>query len=59
MQSEYKLKSTIIPAKEEKKNAWILIHGMLGEGLQYLKYAETKEMSLNSEIHLIDLRNHG
>ena len=57
--SHYKLFSTIIPAKEEKKTTWIFIHGLFADGSSFERQARTEEMSLNSEIHLIDMRNHG
>ena len=54
-----KLASTILPALKEKRTTWILMHGFLGSKLLHDPAARTKEMNEFSEIHLIDIRNHG
>ena len=53
------LHSMIIPAKKEKKTTWLFIHGLLADGNYFEDLARSDQMSLYSEIHLIDLRNHG
>ena len=54
-----KLDSIILPALKEKKTTWIFIHGFLGAKVLHGPAARTKEMNEFSEIHLIDIRNHG
>ena len=54
-----KLHSLIIPSQNEKMTTWIFIHGLLSTGAYFVDLALTDEISLNSEIHLIDLRNRG
>ena len=53
------LSSIVVPAKKQKKNTWVFIHGLLGAGCDFLDAAKTDQLSKHSEIHLIDLRNHG
>ena len=59
IEQQCKLSSVIIPSKGEKMNTWIFIHDLMSNGASLQDLAKAEEMSQNSEIHLIDLRNHG
>ena len=54
-----KLHSIIIPSKGTKMNTWVFINGSFLDAEHFEEVARSPEMTLNTEIHLIDIRNYG
>ena len=57
--SAAKLAYDLIPAKNKRLHNMLVMHGLFGNKMNFRSLAKRLEMSENSDVYLLDLRNQG